>query len=184
MQIIPPDKALADTRRWLDKAVIGLNLCPFAKAVRVRGQIRFRCSDATDTDALLRDFVDELNVLHRGDPDLIDTTLLVHPYVLHDFDDYNAFLDVAETAISALGFDGVFQLASFHPAYRFAGTGEDDITNCSNRSPHPILHLLREDSVTRAVEAIPDADDIVESNMRRLRALGAAGWEALGLQDD
>lgn len=184
MPTISPDEALADTRRWLDRAVIGLNLCPFAKAVRTRAQIRFRCSDAADTDALLRDFVDELDFLHRSDPAVVDTTLLVHPYVLRGFEDYNAFLDVVETAISALGFDGVFQLASFHPAYRFADTADDDITNYSNRSPHPILHLLREDSVTRAVDAMPDTDDIVENNMRRLRTLGIAGWEALGLQPD
>lgn len=170
---------LADTRRWLERAVIGLNLCPFAKAVHAKGQVRYVLSDAREPRELLEQLGEELLRLRDTPASGIDTTLLVHPLVLGDFLDYNDFLDEADALIEELGLDGVIQVASFHPDYRFAGTDEDDITNCSNRSPHPMLHLLREDSVARAVATYPDPDAIVERNQRTLRALGHAGWRAL-----
>jgi hypothetical protein len=175
-----PDIAAA-TQDWLDKAVIGLNLCPFAKAVRVKNQIRFAVSDASDAEALLHDLADELELLANADPQQIDTTVLIHPRALADFLDFNDFLGVADDLLEERELDGVLQIASFHPQYQFAGTTPDDIENYTNRSPYPILHLLREDSIERAVEAFPDAADIYESNMARLRKLGHAGWQALDI---
>lgn len=179
----PLDSAavIAATRDWVDKAVIGLNLCPFAKAVQVKGQVRYAVSGAADDDALLRDLTAELESLRDADPSEIDTTLLIHPHVLGDFLDYNTFLDVADAAVEALGLEGILQVASFHPHYQFAGTAPDDIENFTNRSPYPTLHLLREASVGRAVAAFPEAADIFETNMQTLDKLGIAGWRALGL---
>ncbi|MFY9510719.1 MAG: DUF1415 domain-containing protein [Rubrivivax sp.] len=170
---------LAATQQWLERAVIGLNLCPFAKAVHLKQQIRWVESSAQDPEALLADLVHELQWLAAADPKAVDTTLLVHPQVLQDFEDYNQFLDIADTALEALGLDGVLQVASFHPDYRFDGTAAADVENFSNRSPHPMLHLLREDSIERAVAAFPDAAEIYERNIDTLRRLGVAGWRAL-----
>ena len=169
------------TRAWVEKAVIGLNLCPFAKAVQAKGQVRYAVSNAGDSEALAADLQAELLALAAADPAQIDTTLLIHPGVLQDFLDYNDFLDLADACLEALELDGIIQIASFHPHYQFAGTGPDDIENYTNRSPHPILHLLREDSIERAVAAFPDASDIYERNMETLRRLGAAGWQELHL---
>ena len=165
------------TQTWLEKAVIGLNLCPFAKAVHVKQQIRWVLSSAQDTEALLADLVAELQALAEADPELIDTTVLVHPQVLADFADYNDFLDLADAALVELELDGVLQIASLHPDYQFEDTEKDDISNFSNRSPYPTLHLLREDSVDRAVAAMPDAEHIYERNIETLEALGHAGWQ-------
>lgn len=167
------------TRMWLERAVIGLNLCPFAKAVHVKQQIRWVVSDAPSTAALAQVLQHELALLRDADPAHIDTTLLIHPQVLQDFLDYNDFLDEADTIVQAMELDGVIQIASFHPQYQFAGTAADDVTNCTNRSPYPMLHLLREDSVARAVAATPDAAQIYEKNMATLERLGLAGWRAL-----
>jgi hypothetical protein len=170
---------IADTRAWFEKAVIGLNLCPFAKAVHARGQIRWVLSAATTPTALLHDLVRELKHLHATDPSVTDTTLLVHPGVLGDFLDFNDFLDVADAALADLGLEGVLQIASFHPHYQFADAAPDDIGNFSNRSPHPTLHLLREDSIERAVAAYPDAEAIYGRNIETLEALGPEGWQRL-----
>jgi hypothetical protein len=173
------DLAITRTRQWLETAVIGLNLCPFAKAVHVRGQVRYVLSAATDEAALLADLLHELEWLYDADPDQVETTLLVHPHVLEEFLDYNQFLELADAAVSELDLDGEIQVASFHPDYRFAGTPADDMGNFSNRAPYPTLHLLRESSVARAVAAFPDAARIYERNIDNLRALGPAGWRAL-----
>ncbi|MGB6056329.1 MAG: DUF1415 domain-containing protein [Burkholderiaceae bacterium] len=165
------DRIIAATRRWLEKAVIGLNLCPFAKAVHVKDQIRYVVSDAASPEQLLDCLVDELQALAAADPEQVDTTLLIHPQVLNDFLDYNDFLDVADAAVERLGLAGEIQVASFHPDYQFAGTNPDDIENYTNRAPYPTLHLLRENSVARAVEAFPQAADIFERNIRTLQAL-------------
>ncbi len=167
------------TRIWLERAVIGLNLCPFAKAVHVRRQIRYAVSEATDTDALLAELDRELALLQTTDPAEIDTTLLILPSLLQDFLDYNDFLDLADLQIDAAGLRGEVQIASFHPDYQFAGTEPDAIENFTNRSPYPILHLLREASIDRAVAAFPEAEDIFEKNIDTMRALGHAGWNAL-----
>lgn len=170
---------VAATQRWLQRAVIGLNLCPFAKAVQVKDQIRYVLSKATTPDALLTELASELLWLHEADPDVVDTTLLIHPQALTDFYDYNDFLDQVDAAIDALGLEGEIQVASFHPDYQFAGSDFDDVANCTNRSPYPTLHLLREESIDRAVEAFPDPDEIVDRNIATLENLGIEGYERL-----
>lgn len=175
---------IADTRRWIERAVIGLNLCPFAKAVVAKGQVRYVLSDATTPEALLETLGEELLRLRDTPADDIDTTLIVHPQVLADFLDYNDFLDDADTLVEQLGLDGELQVASFHPQYQFAGSREDDVANGTNRSPWPTLHLLREDSVARAVAAFPDPDAIVERNVATLEKLGREGWERLLARED
>lgn len=170
---------IAATREWVDKAVIGLNLCPFAKSVQVKGQVRYVLSDASDAPTLLAELEQELQHLAAIDPDQTDTTLIVHPRVLNDFLDFNDFLDEADALLERLGLDGTLQIASFHPHYQFAGTDPADITNYTNRSPYPTLHLLREASIDRAVEAFPDAEAIYEHNMETLQQLGVDGWEAV-----
>ncbi len=171
--------AIADTRRWIERAVIGLNLCPFAKAVVAKGQVRYVLCEADTPEALLETLGTELAHLRDTPSDALDTTLIVHPQVLADFLDYNDFLDSADVLVAELGLEGELQVASFHPQYRFAGSAPDDIENCTNRSPWPTLHLLREDSVARALAACPDPDEIVERNIATLRQLGADGWRTL-----
>ncbi|USI99124.1 DUF1415 domain-containing protein [Xanthomonas prunicola] len=168
---------IAATRKWIERAVIGLNLCPFAKAVYVKDQVRLVLSDASTPDALLEQLAEELVLLRDTPAEQIDTTLIVHPDVLTDFLDYNDFLDNADAAVEALDLQGVLQVASFHPDYQFAGAALDDVANFTNRSPFPTLHLLREDSVERAVAAFPDPDVIVERNIQTLERLGRDGWE-------
>ena len=182
---LPPamneDRVIAETVTWLERAVIGLNLCPFAKAVHVRKQIRYVVCTATTPAALCEALLVELQRLADCNADEIDTTLLIHPAVLNDFLDYNDFLDVADGALHDLRLEGNLQIASFHPHYQFAGTEPDDITNYTNRSPYPMLHLLREDSIDKAVEAFPEADAIFGANIQTLETLGQAGWDALGV---
>jgi uncharacterized protein len=168
-----------DTRRWLERAVIGLNLCPFAKAVHTKGQIHYAVSAATEPQALLHDLIEELKALVAQESIDRDTTLLIAPDVLADFLDFNDFLAEADQALLDLELDGVIQIASFHPDYQFGGTQADDITNFTNRAPYPSLHLLRETSVERAVAAFPDASAIFEHNMQTLEDLGLSGWAAL-----
>ena len=175
------ETVIAHTQEWLEKAVIGLNLCPFAKAVHVKKQVRYVVSNARTPDALLAELLTELRHLQDIDPLVTDTTLLIHPYVLTDFLDYNDFLDTVDIATSEPEFEDAFQVASLHPQYQFAGTEADDIENYSNRAPYPALHLLREDSVDKAVAAFPDADLIADRNIEMLKKLGHAGWDALGL---
>jgi hypothetical protein len=179
----PPDadEAVARTRAWIERAVIGLNLCPFAKAVYVKERIRYVVSTAETPEALLADLERELAHLAATPAEQTDTTLLIHPRVLADFLDFNDFLDVAEEAVERLGLAGVLQVASFHPRYQFADTKPDDITNFTNRSPWPTLHLLREASVDEAVAAFPEADEIYLRNMQTLRGLGRKGWAELGV---
>jgi hypothetical protein len=174
------DEAIvAATRRWVERAVIGLNLCPFAKAVEVKDQVRYVVSHADTPEALLETLMDELQYLADADPDQIDTTLLIHPFVLDDFLDFNEFLDVADAAVEDMRLDGELQVASFHPDYQFADTDPNDIANYTNRAPYPVLQLLREDSIDRAVEAIPDAADIFDKNIATLEQLGHEGWDKL-----
>ena len=169
---IDSDSVISATRAWLETIVIGLNLCPFAKVVYLKNQVRFVVSRARNSDVLLEELERELNFLAQADPARIDTTLLIHPDVLTDFFDYNDFLDVCDSVVEELELDGVLQVASFHPHYQFADTEADDVTNFTNRSPFPTLHLLREDSVTRAVATFPDVDGIYERNIATLRELG------------
>ncbi|MEQ1662815.1 MAG: DUF1415 domain-containing protein [Thiobacillus sp.] len=170
---------IAATRDWLEKAVIGLNLCPFAKAVYVKNQVRIVVSTAKHLDGLLEDLDRELDFLAAADPDIVDTTLLIHPTLLPDFLDFNDFTQLADAAIDEHDLGGVIQIASFHPQFQFADTMPDDIGNYTNRAPFPTLHLLREASIERAVAAFPEAEMIFERNIETLETLGSAGWQAL-----
>jgi uncharacterized protein len=170
---------IQDTQDWLLKAVIGLNLCPFAKAVHVKEQIRYFVSEATSVESLLQDLANELEHLAETSPEKTDTTLLIHPHVLQDFLDYNEFLDLADGLLEDLNLDGELQIASFHPQYQFANTEVDDITNFTNRSPYPTLHIIREDSIDKAVEAFPEAEAIFETNIATMKKLGLEGWKKL-----
>ena len=173
------ERVIAATRQWLEKVVLGLRLCPFAAVPFAREQIRYFVSGQTTSDGLLQDLAAELAHLHAADPQLCETSLLIHPYVLTDFADYNQFLDEADAAIAALGFRGELQVASFHPDYQFAGSAPSDVQNCTNRSPYPMLHLLREASVTRAVATYREIDEIGARNSATLVELGYEGWAAL-----
>ena len=174
---------IASMQRWLERAVIGLNLCPFAKAVHVKRQIRYAVTAATTADELRAELQHELDALAKADPDEVDTTLLIHPQAMTDFIDFHFFLRDADAILRKLGHEGCLQIASFHPAYEFAGSDADDIANCTNRSPYPTLHLLREASIDRAVAAFPDAAAIYERNIATLQRLGHDGWRQLGLPD-
>jgi uncharacterized protein len=174
------EDVLATMQLWVEKAVIGLNLCPFAKSVYVKNQVRFVVSEARHLDAFLEQLDDELDLIAAADPAQIDTTLLIHPTLLPDFLDFNDFTLLAEQAVIEHGLEGVIQVASFHPNFQFADTEPDDIGNYTNRAPYPTLHLIREASLARAVEAFPDAEAIFGRNIETLRALGLEGWRALG----
>ena len=175
------DEVLTQTRAWLEKAVIGLNLCPFAKAVYVKNQVRLVVSHAKHADGLLEELDRELDLLAATPAEEVDTTLLIHPTLFDDFLDFNDFLEIAEGVVDEHGLEGVIQLASFHPQFQFDGTEADDISNYTNRAPFAILHLLREESVERAVEAFPEAEAIFEQNITTLEKLGHKGWKAMGL---
>ena len=176
------EEILAATRIWLEKAVIGLNLCPFAKAVYVKNQVRLVVSRARHADDLLEELDRELDLLVATPADEIDTTLLIHATLFEDFLDFNDFLEVADGVLEEHDLEGVIQVASFHPRFQFEGTEPDDISNYTNRAPFAMLHLLREASVEKAVEAFPQAETIFEENIKTLEKLGPAGWKALGLQ--
>lgn len=170
---------MQDTKAWLERAVIGLNLCPFARAVHVKGQVHYAVSAAQGTHELLADLATQLKELASLPADVRDTTLLMAPDCLRDFFDFNEFLAQADDVLVDLGLEGDIQIASFHPHYQFAGMLQDDITNYTNRAPYPTLHLLREASIDRAVESFPDAEAIFGRNMLVMQELGHAGWQAL-----
>ena len=178
----PAVAIVAATRAWLQNVVIGLQLCPFAAAPHLNDRVRYRVSLQRSGVGLLEELIDELQALQDADPLACETTLLIHPHALTDFLDYNDFLDECDAAVKALGLDGELQVAGFHPLYQFAGSGVHDIENCTNRSPYPMLHLLRESSVERAVANYPDIDEIGPRNMETLRRLGHEGWRRLCTQ--
>jgi len=177
------DAVLAATRAWLERAVIGLGLCPFAAPVIRGGLLRLEVSEARAPGEVLEALCRELLMLADQEPAACETTLLVHPWALTDFSEFNEFLAECDTAVAHLGLEGVLQVASFHPQYQFAGTAPDDIGNCTNRSPYPMLHLLREDSITAAVEAGADPEEITRANIRTLELLGPGGWARLWRAD-
>ena len=168
-----------DTVRWLERAVIGLNLCPFAKGVHTKGQIHYAVSHATDARGLLEDLQRELEALAEASPAKRDTTLLMAPQALPDFLDFNDFLELADELVEAMDLAGILQVAPFHPRFQFDGTEVGDVGNCTNRAPYPTLHLLREESIDSAVEAFPEAEEIFERNIEVLERLGAQGWDDL-----
>jgi len=175
------DEVLAAMRAWIEKAVIGLNLCPFARSVYVREQVRYVVSDARHVDAFLEQLDEELDLLAAADPQRIDTTLLIHPTLFLDFADFNDIVGIAEEAIVEHDLEGVLQIASFHPRFQFEGTDPDDITNYTNRAPFPTLHLIREESLEKAIVGYPDAEHIYERNIETMKKLGHEGWNALGI---
>ena len=175
----PSETVIQDTQRWLERAVIGLNLCPFAKAVHVKGLIRYAVSPATTAAELLVDLKNELNSLVAGEFIGFDTTLLIVPISLQDFLTFNDLLGKADKLLVKMNLEGVIQIASLHPRYQFAGTDEDDITNFTNRAPYPTLHLLRETSIDQAVAVFPEAETIFEANMQTMERLGLQGWKDL-----
>jgi len=175
------ETVIAATRHWLEQAVIGLNLCPYARMPYQDDRIRYVVNSATTPEALLQALARELQWLDAADEREAETTLLIHPQVLQDFLEYNDFLELADALLEELGLTGVLQVASFHPQYQFSGTDADDVSNCTNRSPYPMLHLLRESSITRAVDGHPDTTKIYEANIETLRRLGRAGWARLGV---
>jgi hypothetical protein len=172
-------EVLQTTERWLERAVIGLNLCPFAKAVHVKGQIHYALTWSQETADVLDDLTVALHDLLAQDPQQRETTLLIAPNAFPDFWDFHGFVQRADKLLRSLGLDSALQIASFHPQYEFAQAPAGDMAHYTNRAPYPILHLLREDSMDRAVAAYPDAALIYERNIARLRDLGAAGWLAL-----
>lgn len=183
--MMPEADAVIDaTRLWLERAVIGLNLCPFAKVVHVKQQIRYVVSEAQTADALLAELEHELQLLNTSPAQQLDTTLLIVPQLFGEFLDFFFFLPEAEAVLKRMELDGLIQIASFHPRFEFAGTDSDDISNYTNRAPYPILHLLREASLDRAVTAFPDAADIYERNIETLKELGHDGWLKLWREPD
>jgi hypothetical protein len=176
---IHTDEIISATRRWVEKSVIGLNLCPFAENPYRGNRVRFTVSQQRSAAGLLLDLRSELQALAAASPTDLETTLLIHPWVLADFTEYNDFLEVCESTVAELNLEGELQVASFHPRYQFAESQPDDIENYTNRSPYPMLHLLREASVERAVAAVGDPKEIYRRNIRTLRALGHAGWQRL-----
>jgi hypothetical protein len=173
------DEIISVTRRWLEKSVIGLNLCPFAEGPYRGNRVRFTVSEQRSAAGLLQDLRAELLALAAADLKDRETTLLIHPRVLADFTEYNDFLEACDAAVSELDLEGELQVASFHPQYQFAGSQPDDIENYTNRSPFPMLHILREASVESAIAAVGDTEEIYRRNIRTLRALGHAGWQRL-----
>ena len=178
----PTSQVISDSQQWLERAVIGLNLCPFAKSVHVKSLIRYAISDAKSESELLADLQSELIFLNSVSPTITDTTLLIAPMCLHDFLEFNQFILKANKSLTKLDLDGIFQIATLHPQYQFAGTDVDDITNYTDRAPYPTLHLLRESSIDRALQAIPNAESIFEVNMNTMRRIGLEGWRDLGLR--
>lgn len=183
MNIQSNETIISATQLWLERAVIGLNLCPFAKAVHVKKQIRYVVSSATTPEALLEELIQEMELLAESSAAKLETTLLIHPHVLTDFLDYNDFLDVVDETLDELDLAGELQVASMHPNYQFADTQPDDIDNYTNRSPYPTLHLLRESSVAQAVMAFPEADKIFDKNIETMRRLGHEGWNKLWMPE-
>lgn len=165
------EEIILAVRKWVDKLVVGVNLCPFAKRELVKDRVRFVNTAATTENQLLLALQAELELLN-ADP-AVETTLLIHPQVLQDFYDFNDFLGLADSLLVDMGLEGVYQIASFHPNYQFGGTRPGDAENYTNRSPYPVLHLLREDSLERVIADYPNVDDIPERNIELMNNLGS-----------
>jgi len=172
------DKAIVTAvRQWVETLVVGMNLCPFAKRELVKNRVRFITTAATTAEQLLHALQAELELLNT-DP-AIETTLLIHAQVLQDFYDFNDFLDDADNVLVEMGLEGVYQIASFHPNYQFGGTAPDHAENYTNRSPYPVLHLIREASLERVIADYPDVDGIPERNIALMNELGRDKLQAL-----
>tara|TARA_Y100000592_G_scaffold100915_1_gene183703 strand:+ start:11541 stop:12107 length:567 start_codon:yes stop_codon:yes gene_type:complete len=165
------------TRRWVEQVVVAFNLCPFAKRELVKDRVRFVVSKAKDEATLLDELAHELALLNVDEA--VETTLLIHPQVLQDFYHYNDFLEAADELLVDMNLEGVYQVASFHPDYQFGGTEPDDVENYTNRSPYPMLHLLREDSLSEAIDNYPEVDLIPERNIDCMNEQGLEKMQTL-----
>lgn len=168
---VEQEHIISQVQSWLAEVVIGLNLCPFAARPTKAGQVRFVVSEARDEESLLQDLQSELERLETTAPSTLETTLLIIPHMLRDFMDYNLYLNWVDQLIARRGWEGEFQVASFHPDYQFEGTDAEDAENLTNRSPYPILHLLREQSLENMLARYPDSDQIPENNIQRMTRL-------------
>ncbi len=166
------EEYIGKTKKWVEKIVVGLNLCPFAKSPFLSDKIRYKLVTDPELKTLLEVFVDELKYLKNASPKEVETTLLIHPHILTSFDDYNNTLPVFEGLLNSMGLEGIIQIASFHPDYQFAETEFNDVENYTNRSPFPMLHLIREDSISQAVDHYPDIDEIPNRNIEKMNELG------------
>jgi len=172
-KIIDSETVTATVNHWMDAMVVGLNLCPFANTVRRQGHLNIAVAQDGSIPGCLQLLADEAHELAERDASA--TSLVILPEGFEDFDDYLDLLAMAEALLEDLGFEGAMQLASFHPRYQFEGTDENDVSNWTNRAPYPILHMLQESAVTKAVEAHPNAEGIPEQNIDTLEKLGMAG---------
>ena len=163
---------ITKTKTWVEKVVIGLNLCPFAKPVFAKNQIKFVFSEAKDTQTLTADLAKELIFLTGIEGDDTETTILVHPFVLKDFGDYMDYVELANDIVYQLNLEGVLQIASFHPDYQFEGTEKEDLENYTNRSPYPMLHIIREDTIEKAIKSYPNVEAIPQQNIKKVKSLG------------
>jgi len=179
LQHLDAEKVITRFSCWIEQVVIGLNLCPFARKPYAGGRVRLVASAASEPEQLLVELEQELALLRASDAGDIETTLLIHPDVLTDFFAYNDFLGVVENLLEQGGYAGEFQVASFHPGYRFAGTHSDDAENFTNRSPYPALHLLREAGIEQALAGYSNPEQIPERNIRTMQDMGAEEMQAM-----
>ncbi|MFT4729560.1 MAG: hypothetical protein ACI9UN_004078 [Granulosicoccus sp.] len=177
VDLVHDEKVVRSVRQWVETLVVGMNLCPFAKRELVKSRVRFATTTSTTEEQLLMALQTELELLN-ADPS-VETTLLIHPAVLQDFDDYNLFLNYADSLLLGMGLEGIYQIASFHPNYQFDGTAPGDAENYTNRSPYPMLHLIREESLERVIEDYPDVDQIPVRNMALMNDAGQDKLQAL-----
>ncbi len=173
------ESVIARFRCWIERVVIELNLCPFARKPYQADLVRYVVSDAGAPELLLADLEQELELLREADAGKTETTLLIHPHTLQDFLDYNDFLGVVDDFLEQGGYRGEFQVASLHPEYRFAGAERDAAENYTNRSPYPALHILREAGIEQALAGFATPDRIPERNIRTMEKLGAGRVQAI-----
>ena len=171
------ERVVQTVRKWVNTLVVDRNLCPFARHEMLQERVRFESTNATTEEQLLGALQNELELLN-SDPS-IETTLLIHPAVLQSFDEYNQFLNYTDTLLVELGLEGIYQIASFHPDYQFAETNPDDVENYTNRSPYPLLHIIREESLERAIEDYPDIEQIPIRNVALMKSLGLSKLQML-----
>lgn len=171
------EQVVLAVRKWVETLVVGMNLCPFAKRELVKNRVRFVATAATTQEQLLQVLRAELELLNTDSA--IETTLLIHPDVLQNFYDFNDFLHDADSLLVEMEEEGIYQIASFHPDYQFGGTSPSDAENYTNRSPYPVLHLLREDSLERVIADYPNVDDIPQRNIELMNELGRDKLQAL-----
>ena len=176
-EFLEDEQVVSVVRLWVNSMVVDMNLCPFAKRELVKNRVRFSLTEAITEEQLLMALQAELEWLNSES--MVETTLLIHPKVLQEFSDYNQFLDLADSLLVQMGLEGIYQIASFHPDYQFAGAGPDDAENYTNRSPFPLLHLIREESLERVIADYPDVDEVPSRNIELMNSLGNKKLQAV-----